>query len=92
MSELFLQLLVGNRRRTAEPEDGLGKWADNRIHGGVLPIQRPTIGKEVRSDDRSMIHDHRGSMPPKDLGTARDVIGSSEQTAGSNLILGTQCT
>jgi hypothetical protein len=74
MSELFLQLLAGNRRRTAEPEDGLGKWADNRIHGCVLPIQRPAIGKEVRSDDRSMIHDHPGSMPPKDLGTARDVI------------------
>jgi hypothetical protein len=73
-SELLLQLLAGNRRRTAEPEDGLGKWADNRVHGRVLPMHRPTIGKEVRSDDRSVIHDHRGSMPPKDLGTARDVI------------------
>ena len=37
-------------------------------------MQRSTIGKEVPSDDGRVIHDHRGSMQPKDLGTARDLI------------------
>jgi hypothetical protein len=49
------------------------------------------IGKAVPSDDRSVLHDHRGSMPPTDLGTARDLI-EVEQTAGTVLMLGTQCT
>ena len=71
--QLFLQLHGGARRRTAEPEDRSGERADNRVRR-VRPVQRPTIGNEVLSDECVVIHDHRGSMPPMNLDTRLDLI------------------
>ena len=72
--QLFLQLHGRRRRRTAAAKDRLGKRPDNRVHGDVLPVQRPTIGNEVLSDECIVMHNHRGSMPLMNLDTGLDLI------------------
>jgi hypothetical protein len=73
-AKLFLQPLGGGGRRTAEAKDRFGERPDHRIHGCVLPVERPTVWNEVHPDEWVMIQDYRGSMPPMKLGAGVDLI------------------